>query len=215
MSIVNNIIVSPDIEKYCFEHSHKLLPELEEIENYTKAHLSSFKMLSNGIQAHFLITISKMLQPKRILEIGTFTGFSAICLTQGMQANGLLTTIEKNTKHVKIAQDFFTKYKYSNIQLIQGNAVEIIEKIDEKFDLIYIDADKSMYKNYYELLLPRLSENGWMLIDNTLWKGLVTGAPQEPITQSIQEFNEYLKLQTNIWHCILPIRDGISVVRIK
>ena len=209
-------ITNPVIEGYCLNHSSALPPELYEIEKYTQENILAHRMLSNHIQAHFLISISKMIRPQKILEIGTFTGYSAICLAQGLQRNGKLITIEKQPQFVQIAQKFFNQYNYSNIHIIQGDGIESVQQLQEKFDLIYLDADKERYIEYVDLLLPLLNENAWLLVDNTLWKGLVSEEAKEPVTKKLQEFNDYpTTLPSTIFYTLLPIRDGITLITKK
>jgi len=209
-------ITNPVIEGYCLNHSSALPPELYEIEKYTQENILAHRMLSNHIQAHFLISISKMIRPQKILEIGTFTGYSAICLAQGLQRNGKLITIEKQSQFVQIAQKFFNQYNYSNIHIIQGDGIESVQQLQEKFDLIYLDADKERYTEYVDLLLPLLNENAWLLVDNTLWKGLVSEEAKEPVTKKLQEFNDYLTtLPPAFFYTLLPIRDGITLITKK
>lgn len=207
-------ITNPVIEDYCLTHSAPLPNELYEIEKYTRTNILAHRMLSNHIQAHFLISISKMIQPQKILEIGTFTGYSAICLAQGLQKKGQLTTIEKSKEFVEIAKKFFQQYNYTNIHIIHADGLNTIQTLSEKYDLIYLDADKEKYHEYLEHLLQLLSPKGWLMIDNTLWKGLVSDTPKEPITHKLQEFNDYLKTkQTELFYTLLPIRDGITLVK--
>jgi len=209
-------ITNPVIEGYCLNHSSALPPELYEIEKYTQKNILAHRMLSNHIQAHFLISISKMIRPQKILEIGTFTGYSAICLAQGLQRNGKLITIEKQSQFVQIAQKFFNQYNYSNIHIIQGDGIESVQQLKEKFDLIYLDADKERHIEYVDLLLPLLNENAWLLVDNTLWKGLVSEEAKEPVTKKLQEFNDYLTtLPPTFFYTLLPIRDGITLITKK
>jgi len=206
-------ITNPIIEDYCLKHSSILPQELHEIEKFTKENIPVHRMLSNNIQAHFLISISKMLKPQKILEIGTFTGYSTTCLYQGLAKNGRIITIEKKQEFSNIANHFFNKFGYHNIQIITGNALTIIPSIKEKFNLIYLDADKENIFKYYQILLPLLENDGWLLIDNTLWKGLVSEPAKEPVTKIIQEFNDFLNKQKNIFYVLLPIRDGITLIK--
>lgn len=206
-------ITNPVIEDYCLDHSSNLPKELYEIESYTKKNILAHRMLSNHIQANFLISISKMIRPEKILEIGTFTGFSAICLAHGLNKNGQLITIEKKKDFAETAEKFFKQFGYKNIQVIVGDGLEEVKKINTSFDLIYLDADKENYLDYLKNLLPILSDNGWLIIDNTLWKGLVSDIPKEPVTQKIQEFNDFVVSQKNLFSLILPIRDGLTLIQ--
>lgn len=206
-------ITNPLIDTYCFNHSTPLPQALYEIERYTQKNILAHRMLSNHIQAHFLIAISKMLNPRNILEIGTFTGYSSICLAQGIKKNGQIITIEKNARFIPIAQHFFEKYQYNNIKIIHSDALQYIPKIKQKFDIIYLDADKQNYNKYIEVLISKLSSKGWLIIDNTLWKGLVIESPKEPVTKKMQEFNQTLQQYKNLFCTILPIRDGITLIK--
>ncbi|GIV27429.1 MAG: O-methyltransferase [Bacteroidia bacterium] len=206
-------ITNPVVEDYCLSHSFKIPKELMEIESYTKKNILAHRMLSNHIQAHFLITLSYLMRPKKVLEIGTFTGYSAICLAQGLTNDGKIISIEKHPEFVSIAQNFFEKYNYKNIQVIHSDGLEFVKQHKDLYDLIYLDADKERYKEYLIHLLPLLEEKGVMIIDNTLWKGLVTEAAKEPVTRKIQEFNEFLKtLENQIFYSLMPIRDGITLI---
>lgn len=205
-------IINPIVEEYCLRHSSSLSKELQEIEQYTKENILAYRMLSNSIQAHFLITITKMINPQKILEIGTFTGYSTICFAQNSDPKSKIVTIEKKKEFVQIAQKFFQKFGYTNIQIIQGNALEVLDTINDSFDLIYLDADKENYIEYYNKLIRLLSEKGWLIIDNTLWKGLVTTTAHEPITKKMQLFNDFISKQKNIFTITLPIRDGITLI---
>lgn len=208
-------IINPVIENYCLNHSSALPDELYEIEKFTKENILAHRMLSNHIQAHLLIAFSRMIKPKRILEIGTFTGYSAICLAQGIQKDNTIITIEKKAEFARIAQKFFNQFNYTNIHLIHGDGLKQLDNLIPCFDLIYLDADKENYLLYLHKLLQLLSESAWLIIDNTLWKGLVSDIPKEPLTQKIQEFNDFVVAQKNLFSFILPIRDGITIIQKK
>lgn len=209
-------ITNPVVEEYCFSHSFNLPKELSDIENFTRKNILAHRMLSNHIQAHFLITLSYLIRPEKVLEIGTFTGYSAICLAQGLKKNGKIISVEKHPEFVSIAQNFFEKYQYKNIQLVHSDGLEFVKQNKEMYDLIYLDADKERYQEYFIHLLPLLKENGLLIVDNTLWKGLVTEEAKEPVTRKIQEFNDFLKsFENQIFYSLLPIRDGITLIQKK
>ncbi len=206
-------ITNPVVEEYCLSHSFNLPKELSDIENFTQKNILAHRMLSNHIQAHFLITLSYLMRPEKVLEIGTFTGYSAICLAQGLKKNGKIISVEKHPEFVTIAQIFFEKYQYKNIQVVHSDGLEFVKQCKESYDLIYLDADKERYEEYFIHLLPLLKERGLLIIDNTLWKGLVAEEAKEPVTRKIQEFNEFLKsFEKEIIYTLLPIRDGMTLI---
>jgi caffeoyl-CoA O-methyltransferase len=172
-------------------------------------------MLSGAVQGRFLQMISSMVKPHKVLEIGTFTGFSALCLASGLQPNGVLHTIEIRDEDAKISQNNFDKSDYAaQIKLHIGNAKEIIPTLGENWDLIFIDADKTSYIEYYELTLPQLNQGGFMLVDNVLFHGQVL---EESISgknaKSIYAFNEHIANDVRTEQVMLSIRDGITLIK--
>ena len=162
--------------------------------------------------------ISLMVHPGYILEIGTFTGYSAICMAKGLKKNGKLITIEVNDEMEDIIKEYFNKSGFSNqIELIIGKALEIIPNLDHSFDLVFIDADKQEYIDYYKAVLPKLNQGGYILADNVLWDGKVIDPSQseDPDTKSIMDFNEHIIHDPQVENIILPIRDGINLIRKK
>ncbi len=212
MEIINHLA-----ESYADIFSSPESPELaninqETMETHPKAH-----MLSGKIQGHFLSFISSMLQPKYILEIGSFTGYSAICLLKGIQEEGHLHTIEIREEDANTAEANFMKYNANKqVTLHRGNALDIIEKLPYQWDLVFIDADKTAYINYYELLVPRLSEKGFILADNVLFHGEVL---EQNITgknaKAIHAFNEHVQNDPRTEQVIITMRDGISLIKLK
>jgi caffeoyl-CoA O-methyltransferase len=176
------------------------------------------KMISGKTQGLFLKMVSCMMQPKRILEIGTFTAYSAICLAQGLCDDGKLFTIEKNEELEDVIVEHLKKAGVSHkTQLIIGDALDIIPSIDEIFDLVFIDADKEYYIEYLELVLPKLRKNGIVLADNVLWSGKVLEniCKKDKETEGIKRFNEHVVKHDSLENVIIPLRDGISVIRKK
>ncbi|MEO6705872.1 MAG: O-methyltransferase [Ginsengibacter sp.] len=187
---------------------------LNEIEEFTLNHHAHPNMLSGPLQGKFLEIISKMICPKYILEVGTFTGYSALCLAKGLQQDGFLHTIEIREEDADISQKYFAKSSHAHqIVLHRGNALEIIPNLKETWDLIFIDADKTNYINYYELTLPQLKKGGMILIDNVLFHGDVL---KENITGkngiAINNFNEHIVSDTRVQQVILTIRDGVMMI---
>ncbi|MEQ1553602.1 MAG: O-methyltransferase [Ferruginibacter sp.] len=210
-------IVNPLAEKYTEQFTTEHTALLQQIINETYATHAQPHMLSGHVQGKFLQMISLMLQPLKVLEIGTFTGFSALCLATGLQANGKLHTIELREKDALLSQNNFNKSAYANkIKLHVGNAKEIIPTLNDVWDLIFIDADKTNYIDYYELTLPTLKTGGFILTDNVLFHGQVL---EENITGknaiAIHAFNEHVKNDERTEQVMLSVRDGISIIRKK
>ena len=190
---------------------------LKEIEKYTLEKHEHSNMLSGPLQGKFLEMISKIIMPERILEVGTFTGYSALCLAKGLQEEGQLHTIELRPEDAKLSKSFFAKSSHNNrIFLHEGNALDVIPLLHQSWDLIFIDADKSNYINYYELTLPHLRKGGVILADNVLFHGEVL---KEEIKGknaiAIQAFNEHIAKDERVQRVILTVRDGLMMIRKK
>jgi len=172
-------------------------------------------MLSGHVQGKFLEMISHLLSPHRILEIGTFTGYSALCLAKGLHAQGLLHTIELKEDVAEIASSFFKQSFFSNqIILHIGEAAQIIGELDDTWDLVFIDADKENYINYFNLVFPKVRQKGFILADNTLFHGQVLkNEIKGKCAIAIQEFNEFICTRKDLEVVILPLRDGLSLIR--
>jgi predicted O-methyltransferase YrrM len=174
------------------------------------------RMLSGHFQGQLLRFLVEMMQPKRILEIGTYTGYSAIAMAQGLKTGGKLITIDVNAELEKMISNFIIEAGLTDkIEQITGNAIEILPTLTEKFDLIFIDADKRNYKNYLDLVLNNLNTGGYILTDNVLWSGKVT-MPKEKMdldTRLIDEFNDYVQNHPQLESILLPVRDGLYISR--
>jgi len=208
-------ILNPLAEKYCTHFSSDQDGLLQEIEAHTNQHHGHAHMLSGKWQGKFLEMISMMIKPKKVLEIGSFTGFSALCLSKGLASDGHLHTIEIREEDAKTAQQFFEKSSVnSQITMHIGNATGIIPQLDEVWDLIFIDADKVSYIDYYELTLPRLKTGGWILVDNVFFHGQVFS---EIITgknaKAIDAFNKHVASDSRVEQVMIPIRDGLMLIR--
>jgi len=208
--------VNKNIEIYVEALSDKESPLLREINEYTIDNVHQPRMLSGHLQGRILSFISKIKQPKNILEIGTYTGYSALCLAEGLDKGGKLITIDRDkTLHDKV-YDFFKRSEYSkNIEQIIGEAIHLIPEIDLKFDLVFIDADKKNYKNYFDQVLDKLNIGGIVIVDNVLWKGKVTDLSKnqnDKIAVYMNDFNEYIKSNSKVSKLILPVRDGLTFI---
>ena len=205
---------SDDLTKYVNEHTcseSKLLAELRR-ETELK-HINSI-MLSGEYQGRLLSLISKIKQPKNILEIGTYTGYSTICLAEGLVKNGKIHTIDKNEELVEIQKKYFLRSKFNkNIEIHTGNALDIINGLNINFDLIFLDADKENYATYFQIISKILNKNGVLIIDNVLWHGKVLNSKEshDDVTKKIDQFNKALILNKKFQTFMLPVRDGLSI----
>ena len=208
-------IVDPLAQAYSEKYTSTEDELLKEIADFTYGHHPKSHMLSGHIQGKFLEMISRMLQPKRILEIGTFTGYSALCLANGLAKDGILHTIELREDDAATAKNYFERSFFKEkIILHIGDALKVIGEMDETWDLIFIDADKENYTNYFNLVLPKLKTNGFILADNVLFHGQVL---EEEIkgksAKAIQAFNDFILGRTDIEKLMLPVRDGLYLIR--
>jgi len=207
-----------NLNKYVLAHSQPEPELLQQLNHETWQKVNAPRMLSGHFQGRVLSMISKLIQPKYILEIGTYTGYSALCLAEGMQKEGELHTIDCNEELLDFQKRYFDKSEYGS-QIIQhlGNALDIIPTIDKTFDLVFIDADKHNYPNYLEAILPKLKKGSVLLSDNVLWGGKVL----EPIskgdndTKALVHYNKLLIEHPQLETVLLPIRDGLTISRVK
>ena len=208
-------IINPLAEKYIEQHTSAHHVLLQQILEETNAHHSHAHMVSGAVQGKFLEMISRMIKPMKVLEIGTFTGFSALCLAEGLQTNGEIHTIELREEDAATAKENFNKSIYKDsIKLYVGDAKTIIPKLLHEWDLVFIDADKTSYIEYYELTLEQLNKNGFILADNVLFHGQVLN---ESISgknaKAIHEFNQHVAADHRTEQVLLSVRDGISIIR--
>jgi predicted O-methyltransferase YrrM len=210
--------ISQELDNYIVNHSEDEPPLLQQLSRETHLKILQPRMLSGHYQGRLLSLISKMLNPKAILEIGTYTGYSALCLAEGLQNNGVLHTIDINEELYDFQRKYFDASPYGQ-QIIQhiGNAIDIIKTLDHQFDLVFIDADKEDYPAYFELVINKLKKGGVILSDNVLWSGKVI----EPLvegdeaTTALLQYNQMLKNDPRIETVILPVRDGLTISRKK
>ena len=208
-------LINKKAEAYANQFSSAEDDLLQAVATYTNQHHPHAQMLSGHVQGRILATLSCLQQPKYILEIGTFTGYSALCLAEGLQHGGELHTIELRDADAAIARDFFSKSLHNNkIVLHTGNALEIIPGLEKQWDIIFIDADKTGYIDYYELTLPQLNQNGLIIADNVLFHGDVL---EENIkgknAKAIHAFNEYVAKDGRVEQVMLTVRDGLLLIR--
>ena len=189
----------------------KLLKELNR-ETWIKA--MSPRMLSGHVQGRILSMLSKMIKPQHIIEIGTYTGYSALCLAEGLRKNGKLHTIDINEEYIVIAKKYFKKSKYySAIKQHIGNAIDIIPTLNYNFQLAFIDADKENYSNYFELIIKKLDVGGYIIADNVLWSGKVLNKIKDAETIALDKYNKKLLKDKRVETILLPIRDGLMITR--
>ena len=214
----SNLVLTKEIENYINNHSLELTAVQKEIISYNNS-LGDIKRMQISIsQCHFLHLIVKISNIKKILEIGTFTGLSGLTMALSLPSNGQLVTLDKNAERNKIASNFFKKAKQEKkIKTIIGPALESISNLKikkQKFDLVFIDADKENYKNYYNQSLDLIEKNGLIIVDNVLWHGEVADAKkQDRLTRIIREFNSYVNKDKRTENLIIPVGDGFTVCR--
>ncbi len=206
------------IDNYVVAHSEQEPELLQQLTRETYQKVLQPIMLSGPYQGRVLSMISKLIRPKSILELGTFTGYSTLCLAEGLSENGEIHTIDINEELVDFQRKYFEKSGYG-AQIIQhvGSAIDIIPKLSSTFDLVFIDADKPNYSNYFHLIIDKLNSGGIILSDNVLWHGKVVEPLEEKdlSTKAVLEYNELLKTDERVETVILPIRDGLTISRKK
>jgi len=215
LNVKMNNFINKDILEYSEKYSQQEPEILQELNRETHLKILNPRMLSGFFQGRLLSIISKLIKPKKVLEIGTYTGYSAICIAEGMNKNGIIHTIDKNEELNTIQKKYFKKSGLeNNIIQYNGCALDIIPKIEEKFDLIFIDADKENYINYFNLVIDKLNNNGVILADNVLWSGKVINSEDHDLTTNVlREFNKMVNNDNRVETILLPIRDGISIIR--
>ena len=210
------MILDPNLEDYSKAHSSPEPDYLRELRRASHRRALRPRMLSGPLQGRFLAQLSKLLQAQRILEVGTYTGYSALCLAEGLTPEGALHTIEINDELASIAQPYFQRSgKADRIHQHLGNALDILPHFEETWDLIFVDADKENYLNYYKLSLDQLRPGGLFIADNVLWSGKVTepAASNDRKTQALQEFNTYVHADERVSNLLLPLRDGLMLLQ--
>ena len=206
------------LDNYVVAHSQKEPELLQQLSRETWQKVLAPRMLSGHFQGRVLSMVSKLINPKNVLEIGTYTGYSALCLVEGIQPKGQLHTIDTNEELYDLQKKYFDKSGFGN-QIIQhtGNALNIIPTIDKTFDLVFIDADKQNYPNYLEIILPKLKSGSVILSDNVLWTGKVIEKLQkgDKDTEALLKYNKMINEHSQLETVLLPIRDGLTLTRVK
>lgn len=210
-------IIHPLAEKYALHHSSSMSSLLEKIEQETHASHRQPHMISGALQGKLLELICKMIKPMKVLEIGTFTGYSALAIMEGLPEEAILYTIEIREDDARLARSYFDQSLYANrMQVHCGDAKNIIPEINETWDLVFIDADKVSYIDYYELTLPRLNRGGWLIVDNVLFHGQVL---EENVSgknaKAVDAFNKHVAADDRVEQLVMTIRDGLMLIRKK
>lgn len=209
--------ISEKLENYVIKHSENEPELLQKLNKETHQKILQPRMLSGHFQGRVLSMLAKILQPKNILEIGTYTGYATLCMAEGLQQEGIIDTIDINEELEEIQNKYFEQSGKRN-QIVQhiGNALEIIPKLNKKFDLVFIDADKENYINYWNLIVPLMNKGGIILSDNVLWSGKVLEEVKknDKSTQILMEYNKIAQQDSRVETVLLPIRDGLTVSRV-
>ncbi len=210
--------ISQELDDYVCAHTEKEPELLYELNRRTHLEVLQPRMLSGQFQGRVLSMLSHMIRPKNILEIGTYTGYSALCLAEGMQEGGKIVTLDKNEELEDLITEFFERAGLAeSIDFRVGNAMEIVPTLEEQFDLVFIDADKRNYGNYYDMVIDRMPSGGYILLDNVLWSGKVIEEvdPNDIDTVELIALNKRLQEDDRVQNVLLPIRDGLTILRKK
>jgi len=209
--------LSDELDDYVTQHSQDEPELLAQLNRETHQKILQPRMLSGHFQGRVLSMLSKIIQPKNVLEVGTYTGYATLCMAEGLAENGTIDTIDVNEELVDFQRKYFDRSQWSK-QITQhlGSALDIIPTLNKKYDLVFIDADKDNYINYFHLIVPIMNKGGIILSDNVLWSGKVLEEvkPNDKTTKLIIEYNELLKNDPRVETVLLPIRDGLTVSRV-
>ena len=206
--------IADEIDSYSLNHTEAEAELLAELNRETWANVMTPRMLSGHLQGRVLSMFSKMINPKNIIEVGTYTGYSALCMAEGLKNEGILHTLDINEEYTSIAKRYFNRSKYSkNIKQHLGNALDIIPKLECNFQLAFIDADKENYSAYFDLIIGKMDLYGYIIADNVLWSGKVTKEKKDKETTALDLYNKKVLADTRVETVLLPIRDGLMVSR--
>jgi caffeoyl-CoA O-methyltransferase len=211
--------LSPELQQYISRHTSPEPPLLSQLNRETHTKVMKPRMLSGHVQGRFLALLSQMIKPKQVLEIGTYTGYSAICLAEGLAPGGLVHTIDVNEELEDMVRDYLSRAGLTEkVRYYLGPALQLIPTLDFSFDLVFIDADKINNALYYEMVLDKVVPGGFILVDNVLWSGKVAQQTNKKIdadTQSILDFNARIQADDRVENLLLPLRDGLMMIRKK
>ena len=212
-----SFLINSDIESYCEAHTSAEDAVLQQLVRETNLKTLLPQMLSSKIQGRFLTMLVELMKPKTILELGTFTGYSAICMAKGLPEDGILTTIDNNPEIENIAQKYFKMSGLENkIRFINGDAFHVVPDLNMRFDMAFIDADKDRLPDYYPLVMEKMNTGGIIVVDNILWYGKVTDPNQnDKTTCKIRQFNELVQSDERVTNLLLPLCDGMMIIRIE
>jgi caffeoyl-CoA O-methyltransferase len=207
-------LLSNELEAYVQEHTTPETEVLSKLNRETNAKILMPQMLSGHIQGRILAMLSKLISPNRILEIGTYTGYAAICMAEGLKENGRLHTIDINEELEEMVHQYICAANMEN-KIVQhiGDAVQIIPELNESFDMVFIDADKANYSNYFDLVIDKVRKGGLIIADNVLWSGKVLEARKDKDTRAIVAFNKKVNEDNRVENLLLPVRDGLMLLR--
>ena len=202
------------ISSYSLENTEKEPKLLSDLNRETWANVMIPRMLSGHLQGRVLSMISKMIHPTNIIEVGTYTGYSALCMAEGLKENGKIHTLDINEEYTSVAKKYFEKsdYKENIIQHI-GNAVDVIPQLNDKFQLAFLDADKENYSNYFDLIINKMDIGGYIIADNVLWSGKVTEENKDEETMALHNYNKKVLYDKRVETVLLPVRDGLNISR--
>lgn len=206
------------IDNYVLAHSQEEPTILQELTRETWQKVLNPRMLSGAFQGRVLAMLTKIQQPKNILEIGTYTGYATLCFAEAMPAEGNIITIDKNEELQNLQNKYFEKSGYRHqIKQYIGNALEVVPTLKQKFDMVFIDADKSNYENYYHLIIDKMNSGGIILSDNVLWSGKIVEEldPKDKDTAALLRYNKLINSDKRVETVLLPIRDGLTITRVK
>ena len=207
--------IDPLIEAYALEHTEKESDLLFNLNRQTHLKVLQPRMLSGHLQGRILSFLSSAIKPKNILEIGTYTGYSALCMAEGLSKNGKLVTIDKNIELETMVKKYINDSYYKNqIEFINANAIDVIPTLNLEWDLVFIDADKENYINYFDLVIDQVNKGGWIIADNVLWSGKVLEEPDKKDKETIilQKFNEKVNQDSRVRNVLFPVRDGMMLM---
>lgn len=207
-------MIDEEIQNYAEGFTSGESPLLEELREKTFAERGDKQMLSGFYQGRLLAMLSKMIRPRRVLEIGTFTGYSALCLAEGLTSDGKIITLDIVEETNKIAESFWARSGFdSKIEAHLGDAMQIIPTLEEVFDIVFIDADKSNYSNYFDSVFPKVRLGGLIIADNVLWSGKVLDEQKDESTQALHDYNTKIMTDERVSNILLTVRDGLMITR--